>query len=75
MNQSFEIKFETKRCFTCGRYWAHEIGFQQNGAPSCPFCAGIDIEKANARVAAAERAKNSLRGALTKAKQKSVRQN
>ena len=59
---SEQIELESKRCWECGRYWAHEVGFQK-GAPSCPFCAGEKVEAAGAKMKQLVRSNTSIRAA------------
>ncbi len=60
------INLETIRCYECGRYYAVEASHYNS--QNCPYCAHNSVCRANARADAAERSKNSLRGALSRLK-------
>jgi len=62
------IPLETIRCYECGRYYAVELSHYNFQA--CPYCSDKQVKAANARAEAAERSKNSLRGALSRLKKK-----
>jgi ribosomal protein L37AE/L43A len=65
------VKLEARRCWGCGRWWAYER-FGDSSA-ECPVCERRALNRAYTRVTELERSNASLRGALTKAKQRKSR--
>lgn len=61
------IKLEQRRCWRCGRWWAYEY-FGNSSAAACPVCAQRDVDALSTRIDELTRSNASLRGAITKAK-------
>lgn len=68
MIQQIQIEYTTKRCYTCGTYWAIEKARGILGTDVCPGCAARDIQRANERADIAERSRNALKGAFLRLK-------
>jgi hypothetical protein len=62
------VQLAPRRCFECGRWWAYERF--ASGAPECPVCTGRANDRLRSRVSELERSAASLRGALTRAKER-----
>lgn len=67
MKIAFEYDFETHRCWTCGRRYAVEKGFQKCG-PSCPFCANSSANNKEAEIQKLKRGLRSIRAYLKRIK-------
>jgi hypothetical protein len=70
---SFEtvVQLESRRCWKCGRHWAYEKFVNEH--PGCPVCAGNENSRLYDRVQKLERSLASVRGALTKARNRKSR--
>lgn len=62
LNQTIEM--ESHRCFTCGRWWAVEVG--RGGW--CPACKAKHMDSIEAELASAKRTIAGLKGVLARTK-------
>ena len=58
------IVLETRRCYDCGRWWAHEKG--HSNRCQCPYCTDEVVEAGRVERARLERVIRALRGAITR---------
>lgn len=69
MTENHLIEFTTKRCWSCGSFWAFER-HRDSDAYTCPRCNHTAMRELRACTERQQRAINSLRGILNKLKKK-----
>lgn len=62
IKQDLAFTLDLHRCFTCGRFYATEAGFQGN----CPICGYKVVKKAQDEEQKLMRVISALRGVITK---------
>lgn len=66
MRLEIVVELTTRRCWSCGKWWACESA----GGGECPMCAGDHAVQAKQRIAGLESKVSHLRGAITRARRK-----
>lgn len=66
MNFTVDIELETKRCPTCGRWYAYE----KYRSSDCPMCTVLLLRERDQAIVNRDRTIAALKGALTKARGK-----
>lgn len=66
MKLELVVELSTRRCWTCGRWWACE----SVSGGTCPMCARQLQVQTDCRIASLESKVSHMRGALTRAKRK-----
>lgn len=61
------VEMVTRRCYDCGRFYAHERALVMEN-PECPVCAGRKRTALLSKLTSAERSNAALRGALKRSK-------
>lgn len=69
MTETYNIEFKSKRCWSCGSFWAFELS-RDSDAYTCPRCNHTRMRELVTTAERQQRAINSLRGIITKLKTK-----